>query len=138
MTDAPDSENTQGKQSGLVPWKPGQSGNPAGKPKGARNKLGEAFIQALHDSFEANGPETIEQVRVEKPDQYLKVIASLLPKEMNLTVTNDLEDMSDDELRERLRKLTDTAAAFIGGRGNGSTGEGAETPGRAAKSPRVH
>lgn len=30
-------ENTEAKQRG-VPFKPGQSGNPSGKPKGARNK----------------------------------------------------------------------------------------------------
>ena len=45
MADA-EPENTRQKH-GL--WQPGQSGNPAGKPKGARNKLGEAFIEALHD-----------------------------------------------------------------------------------------
>ena len=28
-------------------WEPGQSGNPAGRPKGARSKLGEAFIDAV-------------------------------------------------------------------------------------------
>ena len=26
------------------PWKPGESGNPAGRPKGSRNKLSEEFI----------------------------------------------------------------------------------------------
>jgi len=30
-------------------YKPGQSGNPNGRPKGSRNKLGEAFIAALHE-----------------------------------------------------------------------------------------
>jgi Family of unknown function (DUF5681) len=36
----PDTDNTNGQQK---PWlfKPGQSGNPAGRPKGSRNKLGE-------------------------------------------------------------------------------------------------
>jgi hypothetical protein len=76
-----------------------------GRPVGARNKLGEAFIQALHDSFNEHGPETIEQVRTEKPDQYLKVIASLLPKDVNLNVNNEIE-MTDDELRERIRQLS--------------------------------
>ena len=26
------------------PWKPGESGNPAGRPKGSRNKLSEEFV----------------------------------------------------------------------------------------------
>lgn len=56
-----------------------------GRPKGARARLGEDFLKALQDNFAKNGPETIETVRAEKPDQYLKVIASILPKELELS-----------------------------------------------------
>lgn len=56
-----------------------------GRPKGARAKLGEAFLQALQESFAKDGKETIETVRLEKPDQYLKVVASILPKELELS-----------------------------------------------------
>lgn len=73
-------DNTVPKQ--LTPFAPGQSGNPAGRPKGARSKLGEAFIKAMLEDFEVNGVEAIVKVRDEKPDQYLKVIASILPKEI--------------------------------------------------------
>jgi len=53
-----------------------------GRPKGARAKLGEAFLQAMFDDFNKHGIAAVEQVREEKPDQYLKVIASLMPKEI--------------------------------------------------------
>lgn len=75
-------DKTVRKQSGLVPFKPGQSGNPAGRPKGARSKLGEAFLKALFGDFEQHGVMTIEKVRSERPADYIKVIASLLPKEL--------------------------------------------------------
>lgn len=87
-------DKTAPKQRG-VPFKPGQSGNPAGRPKGARQKLGEDFLHALRDDFEQNGPAVIQAVRTEKPDQYLKVIASILPKEIELSA--DVVVMSKEQ-----------------------------------------
>jgi len=73
--------NTAQKQRG-VPFEPGQSGNPAGRPKGARSKLTEAFLKGMCEDFEKHGILAIEQVRTNKPDQYLKVIAAIIPKEI--------------------------------------------------------
>lgn len=107
-----------------------------GRPKGARNKLGEAFIQALHDDFNEHGIAAVQQVRIEKPDQYLKVIASLLPKEFTLNV-NDAENMTDDELIERIRQLDAAIHPFlVGGAGNAGEGRAIETG--AAKPSGVH
>jgi hypothetical protein len=64
------------------PFEKGQVPNPKGRPKGSRSKLGEAFLEALCDDFNANGIAAIQTVREEKPDQYLKVIASILPKQI--------------------------------------------------------
>lgn len=93
----------------------GVSGNPAGKPKGSRHKLGEAFLSAMHDDFVEHGVSAIETVRTKRPDQYLKVIASMLPKELNLNV-NDAESMTDDELIARIRELDAAIHPFLAGR----------------------
>jgi hypothetical protein len=61
-------------------FQPGNSGGP-GRPKGARHKLKELFVAALANDFEEHGIEAIKSARTEKPDTYLKVIASILPKE---------------------------------------------------------
>ena len=103
-----------------------------GRPKGARNKLGEAFIEALHDDFQEHGVAAIQVVRAEKPDQYLKVIASLLPKDHNINI-NNADDLSDAELAERIRDLATQLAPFLtGGTGNADEGagstEGAQLP----------
>ena len=49
-------------KSGLRPWKPGESGNPAGRPIGARNKFSEDVIQVFALDWAAGGPEAIARV----------------------------------------------------------------------------
>jgi hypothetical protein len=54
----------------------------SGRPKGSRNKLGEAFIKAMMEDFEKHGVATITLARMEDPLGYVKVVAGLLPKEL--------------------------------------------------------
>ena len=81
-------------------FKPGQSGNPAGRPVGNRNKLNEKFILALHDDFVEHGSAVIEKVRKTKPEIYLKVIASILPRELHFKNESAFEGLTDDKLDE--------------------------------------
>ena len=82
---------------------PGVSGNPRGRPKGARNRLGEEFLLNLADDFEQHGSAVIAKVREERPHEYLKVIASLLPRE--LQVQSPASEMTEEELDERIVQL---------------------------------
>ena len=74
-------------------FKPGQSGNPAGRPKGSRNKLTDAFIAALNETFcetvaesgKPAGIESLRKLRDEQPSQYHNVIGRLMPKLMELS-----------------------------------------------------
>jgi len=82
------------------PWhfKPGQSGNPKGRAKGSRNKLGEDFIHALHDDFQEHGIEVIKTVRADRPHDYLKIVASLMPKQLEMERQRSIHELTDEEL----------------------------------------
>ena len=82
-------------------FKPGQSGNPNGRPKGARNRVSEGLLEALAKHFETNGDAAIESVFKDRPHDYLKMIASLVPKQMEIEdkrPARRAEDLTDDEL----------------------------------------
>lgn len=99
-------DDTAANQPGLpahlrddLKWQPGQSGNPAGRPKGARNKLTESFLEALLKDFQKASEEdsslgemAIATMRAEKPNEYARMIASILAKEIDANVNGDLSD----------------------------------------------
>jgi len=106
------------------PFKPGESGNPAGRPKGARSKLGEQFCQDVYAKWQEQGERCIDAMIADKPGDFVKLVATMLPKEMNLNV-QDHSDMSDEELHERIRNLAAQLSPFLGdGIGNADEGIG--------------
>ncbi|MDX0227171.1 DUF5681 domain-containing protein [Sinorhizobium meliloti] len=116
------SDSTDEKQTPEHLFKPGQSGNPQGRPKGSRNKLGEQFINDLYEDWQQHGVVTLARVREEKPDQYLKVVASILPKDLNVNI-NSTDDLTDEQLIERIRSLDSAIRPFLDAQGaSGSVG----------------
>lgn len=94
-------ESTGRKQDGT--FAPGVSGNPKGRTKGSRNKFADQFLKDFMDSWELGGAEALETVRSEDPAVYIRVAASILPKELNVNegetaLERLLEQYSNDEL----------------------------------------
>jgi hypothetical protein len=77
----------------------GQSGNPLGKPLGARNKLKEAFWVDFNEAWQKHGQAALSLVAQEDPSTFVKVAASIMPKETELTMREvSAKDLSDDAL----------------------------------------
>jgi Family of unknown function (DUF5681) len=82
----------------LTQFKPGQSGNRKGRPKGSRNKLSEEFFRDLCDVWQAFGKPALETMAMLYPAEFVRLVASLMPKEPEATTTPVMERMSDAQL----------------------------------------
>lgn len=87
--------------------------------KRPRKTLVDDFAAALRADFRAHGAGVIAAVRAEKPDQYLKVVLTLLPKDFAASSENlhadktSLEQLSDEEIRHRIRGLEATLRPLL-------------------------
>jgi hypothetical protein len=85
-------------------FKKGVSGNPGGKAVGTRNGLSASFLKALSKDFEAHGESAIKDCREQDPSAYVRVIAGILPKQIeDLTDKRDLDELTDAELIDIIR-----------------------------------
>ena len=64
--------------------------------RAARNRLQGDFLREMADDFAAHGKSAIVTMRLEKPADYVRAIASLMPKE--LEITRPLDEVSDEDL----------------------------------------
>lgn len=95
-------------------------GNP-GPGKGIRKRLAGDFVRELHRDFNEHGAEAIAKCRTQRPAEYVRIIASLLPKQIDIR-ESDLADTDDDALESFLA----LARGALLGRREAGGGEGAE------------
>jgi hypothetical protein len=68
-----------------------------GRRKGSRDRISTALLESIAKDFEEFGDEAVKIARIERPVEYLRIVASLLPKEFEI-VDSRLHDITDEEL----------------------------------------
>ena len=81
------------------------SGNSGGgRPKGSRNRLTERFMDTIANDFAEHGAEAIAKVRTGDPATYLKIVGSLVPRELIMqreeSAAINSAEITDEELVE--------------------------------------
>lgn len=104
-----------------------------GRKLGSRNKLTEQFLTDVLNEWEGHGATAISDMREKNPGDFVKMVASLLPKDVNLNLTDNLSELSDDELLGQLRDLSASLAPFLA-----KLDQGNEAEGGGEVAPRVH
>ncbi len=87
-----------------------------GRVKGSRNRIAYKLIEALEKDFEEFGDQAIKICRMERPGDYLRIICSVIPKELEFTDSR-LQDLTDDELtaiRDHIKQQLAEAALGSG------------------------
>jgi len=67
-------------------WVTGQSGNPAGKPLGTRSAFSKAFVADLTVAWQEHGVGVLQKVARSDPTRFLGVCASVLPKDVAVSI----------------------------------------------------
>jgi uncharacterized protein DUF5681 len=100
-------EQIQKKQRGNPTWQKGQSGNPAGRPLGSRNKIAENVLTSFSLVTGEDAERSLRELRDSDPGKFWQIAASLLPREVAMTVQQSLPGNLDPESYGTLRRVVE-------------------------------
>lgn len=89
----PETQNGRDAETGL--FLQGVSGNPAGRPRGSRNRLGEQFVSDLYAEWKESGVAALKRVAQDDPTAFVRVVANILPREIDATLAVDVDLFAD-------------------------------------------
>jgi len=94
-----------------VQFKPGESGNPTGRPKGAINKTTLAVKEAIEEAFDELGgvPALVQWARRDPEAFYSKLWAKLIPKNIEIKGVLSLEQLVEASMKLIEAKVVESA-----------------------------
>src|SRR5450755_4454319 len=103
----------------LRPFPKGMSGNPGGKPVGARNHLRGDFMRDIVASWEKHGAACLEQLAKNDPLSFARLAAMIVSRELSIDGIEPPtwedraaeRERANEQLHERLRAIDQLRAA---------------------------
>jgi hypothetical protein len=77
--------------------------------KGIRTKFTARFLSDFLKDFEENGAAAIKIVRVEHPEIYVRIAASIIPRDLAIETSASLNELSEDDLDQMIGQLRQRA-----------------------------
>jgi hypothetical protein len=93
------------KSPGNPTWKPGVSGNPAGRPMHSRQRLGEKIITNIAELWQSEGEAVLRRLIADDPATFAKLAFQILPKESLVNVQQATPGGLEPEQWARLRDI---------------------------------
>jgi Family of unknown function (DUF5681) len=78
-------------------WRPGETGNPKGRPIASRQKIAESLLAEFRDALDSGDPDALKRLKADDPGAFYKIAAGLLPRETSLKVEQAIPGGLDPE-----------------------------------------
>ena len=119
-------------------WRPGESGNVAGRKPGSRNRLSDEIISSFLRDWRKHGDKALEKVRRTQPGGLLKLAVILVPKEHKVEHTDTYTNLSTEQIEAYIAEIQERLDRRAAGRqAKVIDAEGVETTAVASTTPPV-
>lgn len=99
----------RGTRANAGQWRAGVSGNPLGRPVGAKGRFSEALVTDFAREWREHGASVIATVRQRDPVAFLQIAIKLVPREFLVQLearsAEHTERLTDEELAKILRNI---------------------------------